>query len=110
MPMKVCFFKDSEVRDLACERIDEKWGNIEGAAEDYAQKNQNDKVTDITFIEDIFVFMWKQSEKESIQLFQMDRFLLLHQILQQELVNQKDMKETCIVHKRESEEALCLHK
>ena len=42
------FFKDNEVRDLACERIDKKWPDIKDAAEDYAQKNQNDKVTDIT--------------------------------------------------------------
>lgn len=57
------FFKDNEVRDLACERIDKEWPNIKDAAEDYAQKNQNDKVTDITFIEDDFRIYVKTERK-----------------------------------------------
>ena len=32
------FFKDSEVRDLACERIDKEWGNIKEAAEELCTK------------------------------------------------------------------------
>ncbi len=48
------FFEDEEVSDMSCEAVILHWNEVEDAAEEYAEKNQNDKLSDINFIGEDF--------------------------------------------------------
>lgn len=48
------FFKDEEVSEMSCEAVLDHWDEVEDAAEEYAEKNQNDQLSDITFIGEDF--------------------------------------------------------
>lgn len=58
------FFEDEEVSEMSCKAVNENWNTVNyaeygnksvvEAAEDYVEKNQNDKLTDIELIGDSF--------------------------------------------------------